>query len=240
MDFAREIIAILLTAQQRTRETQTEQRFGEGKWWTSAPRWGGGSGGPIGREGDKVESSPSSDLPEKICATTDPSLLESTEKRNVAAPLLSPGTQGNLARVSQGLKPMPKRVKKSAHRDAYAQMCENYRKMLPPSSTWDRKTRYMSIGKSGNADCDDIFLVSALNHHVSILRVRVPDTLLEVLGGGEGEWEKVVVWRSKWFDLFLAQERIEAMELVWGMMAWLMRNVESDDEGEGEKMEISG
>jgi len=135
---------------------------------------------------------------------------------------------------------MPKRIKKSPPKDAFAQMCESYRKMLPPSSTWDRKTRYMSIGKSKGADYDDIFLVSALNHHVSILRARVPSGLLEVLAGGEGEWERVMVWRSKWFDLFLVGDRIEAMELVWGMMTWLMRKVESDEDVEGEKMDVSG
>jgi len=175
-----------------------------------------------------------------MSTATEPSLLEKSAKDNAEAEQLSPTTQGNLARVSQGLKPMPKRVKKSAPKDAYAQMCENYRKMLPPSSTWDRKTRYMSIGKSKGVDHDDIFLVSALNHHVSIMRARVPNGLLNVLAGSEGNWERLVIWRSKWFDLFLVRERIEAMELVWGMMAWLMRKVEGDEDGKEEKTEISG
>ncbi|TQS31420.1 hypothetical protein Golomagni_08298, partial [Golovinomyces magnicellulatus] len=50
LDLAREIVAALVTAQHRNREGKTESRFGSGRWWTSKPRWGGGSGGPIGRE----------------------------------------------------------------------------------------------------------------------------------------------------------------------------------------------
>ena len=69
---------------------------------------------------------------------------------------------------------------------------------------------------------------------------RVPNGLLNVLAGSEGDWERLVIWRSKWFDLFLVRERIEAMELVWGMMAWLMRKVEGDEDGKEEKTEISG
>ena len=91
---------------------------------------------------------------------------------------------------------------------------------------------------NGKGGYDDIFLVSSLNHHVAILRVRVPDALIHVLEGGAEEegWGKVEVWRTKWFDLFQGDERVEAMGIVWGMMAWLMRKVEV---GEGEeKMEL--
>ena len=53
-------------------------------------------------------------------------------------------------------------------------------------------------------------------------------------GSGEEEEEGVTVWRSKWWDLFSAEERVEAMGAVWGMMGWLMRDVR--EEG-GERME---
>jgi hypothetical protein len=66
------------------------------------------------------------------------------------------------------------------------------------------------------------------------------------LDGGDQQagWGRVMMWRSKWFDLFLKNERIEAMELVWGMMAWLMRSQqpteESIDSVEGDnKMDVS-
>lgn len=51
--------------------------------------------------------------------------------------------------------------------------------------------------------------------------------------GGEDEVEGVTVWRSRWWDLFSIEERVEAMGAVWGMVGWLMRDV---SEG-GERME---
>ena len=36
-------------------------------------------------------------------------------------------------------------------------------------------------------------------------------------------WGGLEVWRSRWYDLFLVEDRVEAMRLLWGVMAWLMR-----------------
>jgi hypothetical protein len=48
LDAVRELGGMLLLAQERAREGKTEVRSGEGKWWTSKPRWGGGPGGEVG------------------------------------------------------------------------------------------------------------------------------------------------------------------------------------------------
>ena len=173
--------------------------------------------------------------PSALSATIDKALPESAAEpaRSIAA---------ETKRIF-GLNKRGKRLK-----DGNMQIYENYRKLLPPSATWDRRTRYMSIGKpTPGCGYDDIFLVSALNHHVSIVRVRVPDSLLAVLEGGNGERERVVMWRSKWYDLFLAEERVEAMQVIWGMMGFQMRKIDvSAEDGEkeegkdsGEKMDIS-
>jgi hypothetical protein len=107
---------------------------------------------------------------------------------------------------------------------------DNYRMVRPPSSTWDRKAKYIAIGKPVGADYDDIFLLSALFHHISIVRVRVPMCLLEELEGqaaGPGRRkEPCIMWRSKWYDMFLVADRVEAMTCIWGMMAYLMRKLE--------------
>lgn len=226
LDLAREIVALILTAQQRAREHKTEFRFGEGKWWTTVPRWGGGSGGPIGKEADRIEevASPTAvGKEEKLSTTTEVPPHTIDPKRSIGGIAPTP--------------PSSKRPKKSSTlKEGNMAIYENYRKMLPPSSTWDRKARYCAIGKVEGGEWDDVFLVSALNHHVCVLRARVPNRLLGVLDGEEGEWGGVKVWRSKWFDLFLREERIEGMELVWGMMSWLMRktNVEGAKDGGGE------
>jgi len=207
LDLAREINSVLLTAQQRAREGKTEERFGQGKWWTEAKRWGGGKGGLIGKEGEKIEEV---GLVAKAKDEGKDRLEEIKQKVG--------GFGG----------PSPPKRSKKEPAGPTLQIYDNYRKMIPPSSTWDRKARYMAIGKlEGQNEWDDVFLVSSLNHHVSIIRVRVPTTLLDILAGAgeEEKWERLVMWRSKWFDLFLKDERIEAMKVVWGMMAWLMREI---------------
>lgn len=242
LDMAREVVATLLTAQQRAREGKTEVRFGEGKWWTSTPRWGGGPGGPIGKEGDRIEEAERAAAANAL--TPDTALAIPTSKSDSPAPpekaeskvtaeakrlihsITGPTSSGPPS--SSSASGPTKRTKKSSSSSSTLPIYDNYRKLLPPTPTWDRKARYLSIGRVPGASYDDIFLVSALNHHISIVRTRVPSKLLEVLDGSHevGEWERVEMWRSRWFDVFLAKDRVEAMEVVWGMMGWLMRKIE--------------
>ncbi|WYZ34338.1 hypothetical protein EsH8_I_000614 [Colletotrichum jinshuiense] len=187
IDLARELIAALVTAQHRDREGKTEKRFGEGAWWTTKPRWGGGSGGPIGREVERD------------------------------------AIQGDKDNAdSETGQPASKRPRKNMS------IYDSYRMVRPPSASWDRKTRYEAIGKVKGAGYDDIYVISSLFHHVSILRVRVPERLLEVLEGagdddGQRSWGLVEVRRSPWYDFFVLEERLDATKLVWTLMAWLMR-----------------
>lgn len=232
LDFAREVVAILLTAQQRARESKSEKRFGDGKWWTSTPRWGGGQGGPIGREGDKAD---------ELLVGKEEKLIDGSEGSKVV---------GEVKRTIGGINgPSPSKRSKKAKDGNNMQIYENYRRMNPPGPTWDRKARYCAIGKEPGSGFDDVFMLSSLNHHICIVRARVPEKLLDVLDGSEdvGGWEKVVIWRSKWYDLYLKEERIEAMGVVWGMMAWLMRKLEDPmkteepaaDTTQDEKMDLS-
>ncbi|KNG44314.1 hypothetical protein DDE82_000237 [Stemphylium lycopersici] len=48
LDAVRELGGLLLLAQERAREGKSERRGGEGKWWTTKDRWGGGPGGEVG------------------------------------------------------------------------------------------------------------------------------------------------------------------------------------------------
>ena len=260
LDLAREVVAVLLTAQQRAREGNEERRFGEGKWWTSTPRWGGGPGGAIGKELDRT---PSTDEPvsSKIVEKADSATAAASTAMSNAATAVSTGQvmkvperMADVKRAIGGINTppgaSPSKKSKRGGKDGNLAIYENYRRLLPPNSNWDPKARYEAIGKAGGVGFDDIFLLSALNHHVSLVRVRVPERLLGVLGGevkdATREWGRVVMWRSKWFDLFLKEERIEAMGLVWGMMTWLMRAVDAPaddtvgDKGEeGDKMDTS-
>ncbi|CAJ2508569.1 Uu.00g135950.m01.CDS01 [Anthostomella pinea] len=242
VDFGRELIAALVTAQHRARENKAEKRIGEGKWWTTAKRWGGGEGGPIGREvegdtvvGDKdAATSPTDTAPsEGIAAAAGQAA--STEK---------PSAQTKPKALAVRGPPLTKKPRKNLS------MYDNYRMIRPPSSNWDKKVRYEAIGRTHGAGYDDVFVLSSLFHHLCVLRVRVPHRLLQVLDGGsdkegeegEGEghepdercWGRLEMWRSRWFDLFVVEERLEALRLLWGMMAWAMRKGEDQGEDQGE------
>ncbi|KAK6608216.1 hypothetical protein H4I95_03596 [Botrytis cinerea] len=180
-DLAREVITILLTAQQRNREGKTEKPFGEGKWWTTVPRWGGGKGGPIGKEIEPTSSNSSS----ASSSSGDKSIISDIKSKiGGINPLPS------LQSMTPERRP-PQKKPRTTRQGGQSQMYENYRKMMPPSSTWDKKVRYMAIGKPGGVqgNLDDVFLVSCLNHHISFLRGRVGEEILEILDGekvGEG------------------------------------------------------
>ncbi|KAI1463554.1 uncharacterized protein F4812DRAFT_446520 [Daldinia caldariorum] len=235
LDFGRELVAALITAQHRAREGQPEKRFGEGKWWATQKRWGGGEGGPIGREidGDSI-------VGDKDSAGSNPE--ESDSVKPVPVPETTSATKeikvgGKTVLIPVRGQPVSKKPRKNLS------IYDSYRMVRLPSSNWDRKTKYTAVGKIKGADFDDVFVLSSLFHHLSVIRVRVPNRLLEVFAGAPdayvktetGEkvksWGKLEVWRSKWYDLFIVEERLEAMRLLWGMMAWVMRT--EDESGSG-------
>ncbi|KAI9683690.1 MAG: hypothetical protein M1829_004996 [Trizodia sp. TS-e1964] len=174
LDLLREVGASLIVAQDRAKEGKSETRPGEGKWWATAPRWGGGEGGEIGGDGN----------------------------------------------IDEGRR---LRGKREASLDSY-------RRLALAASTWDSKVRYQAMGKVPGADVDYIFIVSSINHHMAVLRVRVSSAYLAFLNHGteppagtaEG-WETLEVRRSRWWDLFRAEDRVLAMRGVWGVLAYLMR-----------------
>ena len=181
---------------------------------------------------------------------------ETTSTPAAAAAPPPPSSGGSGLPLAQRSRPSPsslfgpaksaKRLKKSGNHPMY----DNYRMVRPPASTWDRKARYEAIGRDrrSSADYDDVFVVSALLHHVSVVRVRVPDRLMAVLAGeveeeaGERGWGRLEVWRSRWFDFFKVEDRVEAMKLVWSVMAYMMREVPVVDGGqeEGEDVAMAG
>ena len=49
-------------------------------------------------------------------------------------------------------------------------------------------------------------------------------------------WYLLEIKRSKWFDLLVAQDRVEAMRGIWAILGWQMRNM---TEGEDEAKEAT-
>lgn len=58
LDLLREIGAMLLLGQQRAREGQEEKSPGEGEWWTTKARWGGGAGGEVANQAENSDEGP--------------------------------------------------------------------------------------------------------------------------------------------------------------------------------------
>lgn len=259
IDLSREIIAALITAQHRAREGRKEQRIGQDAWWTTRRRWGGGPGGPIGREAEALESKEAlpvllgdkDELPQANTRIDEGdgdarTKTVSPPERSGSLPTGSRrsfkntfGTSASASARATGASPPqppnPKRPRKSLP------VYDAYRMVRPPSMHWDPKTRYAAIGRQQGVDYDDVFVISSLFHHISILRVRVPDRLLQVLSGevpdpGAQVRGRLEIWRTRWLDFFSAQDRVEAMRAVWGVVAYAMRDMSA----EAERMEVDG
>lgn len=84
-----------------------------------------------------------------------------------------------------------------------------------------------------------IFLISSLNHHISLLSILIDDRYLDFITHGSAippgfdpsrqEWWILEVKRSRWYDLFKAEDRAEAMRGIWGAVGWMMRKEKSDE-----------
>lgn len=126
-DLIREVGAMLLTAQERAREGAVEVKPGEGKWWTTTPRWGG---------------APNEGVPIDTPENTD-SKPEDNNK-----PEEEVGHASKRSRLSSR-RPGPSNSRK-------ASAAEKWKTLQAGPSLWDRKMRYMQIGKPKNSPFDDV------------------------------------------------------------------------------------
>ncbi|KAK5129164.1 hypothetical protein LTR08_003784 [Meristemomyces frigidus] len=105
------------------------------------------------------------------------------------------------------------------------------------SGVWDPKTDYAAIGKDASDDYDTIFLLSSLNHHLSILKLTVHTHYTDCLISGrlpeplplDPAWCIPKLQRTEWFDLFDCGQRVEAFRGVWGVMGFLTRDLGGAD-----------
>ncbi|KAB2572104.1 hypothetical protein DBV05_g9260 [Lasiodiplodia theobromae] len=190
LDIMREIGSLLYIAQERTREGRTEQKPGEGKWWTTVPRWGGGKGGEVGeaRGEDSGESAPKSDKEERPSRS--------------------------------GRRPTKKKT-----------AAEIWAEIKPGIGYWDPKVEYEAIGKDRSSEWDDVFSVSSVNTHMALLHLRVHPAYVSWIETGElpsplpadEDWCRPVLRRSRWYDFFNTEDRIEATKGLWMLFGWMAR-----------------
>ena len=76
-----------------------------------------------------------------------------------------------------------------------------------------------------------IFMVSSLNHHISILKMTAhiayldyvrTETLPEPLPEGT-DWCRPKLQRTKWYDLLNVEDRVQAFRTLWGISCYLFR-----------------
>ncbi|KAJ5485370.1 hypothetical protein N7539_005358 [Penicillium diatomitis] len=218
-DLFREVGGMLLAAQERAREGELEQRPGEGKWWTTIPRFGGAPNGGI--LDDLVRSAHGLPLSDSILEehATKPSSpmeeLEGSRKRHkFEHPFMT-----SLARRPSAMRKMSS--------------SEKWKILQPGPSLWDRRMRYMRIGKARESLYDDIYMISAINHHISILHLRVHQRYLDILTNGTSNipadsdpdqpWHVLKLQRTRWYDLLNGPDRVEALQSVWTLFHYQLR-----------------
>ncbi|KAF2173778.1 hypothetical protein M409DRAFT_16050 [Zasmidium cellare ATCC 36951] len=101
------------------------------------------------------------------------------------------------------------------------------------SKLWDAKMDYEAVGKDPTSDFDEIFMVSALNHHISILKLTVHGAYIDYLlteqlpnpMPSDPAWCAPRLQRTQWYDLLDIEQRVQAFCVLWGIMAYLTRDV---------------
>lgn len=114
---------------------------------------------------------------------------------------------------------------------------EQWKTLKPGFPVWDPRTVYEAIGKDPDVEWDEVFMISSLNHHISVLKLRVHPLYTQYLLEGNlpnkseagYAWASPVLHRTRWYDLFNVRDRVEAMRGLWGVMGYLMRSREKGD-----------
>ena len=52
------------------------------------------------------------------------------------------------------------------------------------------------------------------------------------------DWYALPLKRSKWFDLFDPADRVLAMRTVWGLLGWMMRDMNGDGDAEAASKQV--
>ncbi|KAE8349990.1 hypothetical protein BDV28DRAFT_140017 [Aspergillus coremiiformis] len=202
-DLFREVGGMLLAAQERARQGMIERRPGEGKWWTTTPRWGGAPNDAVGDSGNFTNGD----------ERPGPDDGNSRKRSKYEHPFLASRRLGSSRKLSNS---------------------EKWKLVQPGPGLWDKRMRYIQIGKDPESPFDDIYMVSSINHHLAILHLRVHRRYIDIITFGESEfpsdsktagqpWHVLQLRRTKWYDLFNAEERVEIFKGLWSIFHHLLR-----------------
>ncbi|OAG43451.1 hypothetical protein AYO21_02388 [Fonsecaea monophora] len=270
-DLFREIGGMLMLAKQRAREGQTlSKEPSEHQWWAIKSRWGGGetrwgqlasevfededpSWSPDERrlQLGKREQEEEERRKAEAAAAAD---LKNLQPENAVSGPSSPSERPKKKKRSgeAGGSPKDKVEFKDGRRLMYVpplrrKWYQEWTKVRPNGPHWDEKLIYRKIGKpsqdEGPSGWDDIFMISAANHHACILRMSVHEDYLdwlefgkegrslpdsqETAGDVKADQRKehvLYVSRSPWLDLFEVEQRKELLTAIWRILSWINRH----------------
>lgn len=77
--------------------------------------------------------------------------------------------------------------------------------------------------------------MSSLNHHISILKMTVHGAYVQYLQSEtlpdplpfDKDWSSPKLQRTQWYDLLDVDQRVNAFRALWGVAAYLMREIDS-------------
>ncbi|GIZ48980.1 hypothetical protein CKM354_001202200 [Cercospora kikuchii] len=211
LDYIRELGGLLHLAQERRREGRVAPIPGDGQWWTSKPRWGGGPGGEVEKQ-------------------------EAQDAHNEAL-------VKDVLQLAENMRASASVHRESARRPKKKTPAMLWKELRPGSTTWDVKMGYEAIGKDPNSEYDEAFMISSLNHHISILKLKVHGAYLDYLEtervpdpSVDEDWSRPLLQRTKWYDLLDVNDRVEAFRTLWGISSYLFRDIDKNsDETTGER-----
>ncbi|KAL2834500.1 hypothetical protein BDW59DRAFT_137973 [Aspergillus cavernicola] len=112
---------------------------------------------------------------------------------------------------------------------------DKWKIIQPGSSLWDKRMRYIQIGKEKESPYDDIYMLSSINHHLAILHLRIHRRYLDILTNGTSDvppnsladhpWHILKLRRTRWYDLLDAQDRLEIFKGIWTLFHCLLRTM---------------
>ncbi|KAL9096506.1 MAG: hypothetical protein Q9165_001503 [Trypethelium subeluteriae] len=246
LDALNEIGALLFLAQERAREGAAARRPGEGQWWTEKPRWGGGEGGEVGNPVGNTDELSGEKGGEEAEEAEKKAAREEGRRQREREKTVALAME---ARVARGLG-SGREGRRGSEGKGKVSAAEAWKVVKPGLGHWDQKVEFGGIGRrepgspwdeiTRVTDVDlftQVFLVSSMNRHVSILKLRVHASYIRYITNGEWPdvppddegWDAPLLQRSQWYDLFDQEQRAEAVRGIWGVLTYQMRATSQPD-----------
>lgn len=265
-DLFREIGGMLMLARQRAREGATPSKEPrEDQWWATKSRWGGGETRWGQLASEVLEDDDPSWSPEERRLQLEKREKEEQDRRKaeaaaianlkhlkpedlMSAPVTPSSERPRKKKRSgdDGAASKDKAEYKDGKRLVYVpplrrKWYQQWLKIQPNGACLDEKIICRAVGKPAEGErstgWDDIYMISAANHHACILKMSIHDSYLgwletrqacrETEAGSSPRSEEtkqphmLYLSRSPWYNLFDIEQRKEFLIGIWRVLSWI-------------------